>query len=138
MGATKFEIHDEELIKMANLLKAIAHPVRLKAVLIIANETDGDVTIKEIQKNIKLTQSTISQHLKVLKENGFIVSKMVVKNNKSCVIYRLNIEALSQLDVLLKYLYKKSEIKQDNQYVGLKEFYNQLIKINNWNQCFAS
>lgn len=138
MGATKFEIHDEELIKMANLLKAIAHPVRLKTVLLIANETDGDITIKEIQKSIKLTQSTISQHLKILKENGFIASKMLVKNNKSCVIYRLNREALNQLDTLLKYLYKKSEIKQDDQYLALEGFYNQLIKITNWNQCFAS
>ncbi len=58
---------DEEL---AVLAKAIAHPVRVRILRILAHENAyicGNIT-----KNIPLAQSTISQHLKVLKDAGLI------------------------------------------------------------------
>jgi len=59
---TGFELMSEEL-------KAIAHPARLKMLEgLIKNECN--VTL--IQKKLGLPQSTISQHLKILKNAGII------------------------------------------------------------------
>jgi ArsR family transcriptional regulator len=58
---------DEEL---AALAKAIAHPVRLRILRLLAQEKT--YICGNIAKNIPLAQSTISQHLKVLKDAGLI------------------------------------------------------------------
>jgi len=58
---------DFELV--SDELKAIAHPARLKMLEgLIKNECN--VTL--IQKKLELPQSTISQHLKILKNAGII------------------------------------------------------------------
>jgi ArsR family transcriptional regulator len=58
---------DEEL---AILAKAIAHPVRVRILRLLAQ--DKTYICGNIAKNIPLAQSTISQHLKVLKDAGLI------------------------------------------------------------------
>ncbi len=58
---------DEEL---AALAKAIAHPVRVRILRLLAQEKT--YICGNIAKNIPLAQSTISQHLKVLKDAGLI------------------------------------------------------------------
>lgn len=58
---------DEEL---AALAKAIAHPVRVRILRILAQE--NTYICGNIGKKIPLAQSTISQHLKVLKDAGLI------------------------------------------------------------------
>ena len=58
---------DEEL---AVLAKAIAHPVRVRIIRMLARQQS--YICGNIAKNIPLAQSTISQHLKVLKEAGLI------------------------------------------------------------------
>ncbi len=58
---------DEEL---AALAKAIAHPVRVRILRMLAQERT--YICGNIAKNIPLAQSTISQHLKVLKDAGLI------------------------------------------------------------------
>jgi len=58
---------DEEL---ATLAKAVGHPVRVQILRILARRTAcicGDIV-----DEIPLAQSTVSQHLKVLKEAGLI------------------------------------------------------------------
>lgn len=138
MGATKFEIYTEELIRLSELAKAISHPARLKAVLIIANETDEDVTLKDIMEEIDLAQSTLSQHLKVLRDAGLVMTKLIVENNTSKQIYRINKLALEQINKLLNYLSDRIDLKQDDQFNAVKSFYSRLYEITNWNQCFNS
>jgi len=58
---------DEEL---ADLAKAIGHPARVQILRILAR-TSGCVC-GEIVGELPLAQSTVSQHLKVLKECGLI------------------------------------------------------------------
>jgi ArsR family transcriptional regulator len=58
---------DEELSALA---KALAHPVRVRIVRLLARRTScmcGDIV-----EELPLAQSTVSQHLKVLKEAGLI------------------------------------------------------------------
>jgi len=51
--------------EMSDILKAMAHPMRLK--ILLGLKKDG-CNVKEIQKNLGLPQSTISQHLRILKQ----------------------------------------------------------------------
>ncbi len=138
MGATKYEIYTEELIRLSELAKAISHPARLKSLLIIANETNEDVTIKEIMKEIDLSQSTISQHLKVLRDTGLVMTRLIIRNNKSQQIYRINRAAIEQINKLLNHLFDKVDLKQDDRFNAVKSFYTKLYEITNWNQCFSS
>jgi ArsR family transcriptional regulator len=58
---------DEEL---ANLAWALAHPVRVRIVrILLERET---CICGEIVDEIPLAQSTVSQHLKILKESGIV------------------------------------------------------------------
>lgn len=56
--------------ELAVLAKAIAHPARVRILRILAQEKT--YICGNIGKNIPLAQSTISQHLKVLKDAGLI------------------------------------------------------------------
>ncbi len=60
-------VADEEL---AALAKAIAHPARVKILRILVRE--AACICGDIVEELPLAQSTVSQHLKVLKEAGLI------------------------------------------------------------------
>lgn len=72
---------DEETI--ASIAKALAHPVRLRILKLLAGETccfTGELT--EI---IPMAQSTISQHLKSLLETGLIQGEINPPKVKYCI-----------------------------------------------------
>jgi len=56
--------------KYSKILKAISHPHRLE---IVINLYHNECSVKECQKNMHLPQSTISQHLRILREAEVIV-----------------------------------------------------------------
>jgi ArsR family transcriptional regulator len=56
--------------QLAELAKAIGHPVRVKILRILAG-TKTCIS-GEIAAKFKLAQSTVSQHLKILKDAGLI------------------------------------------------------------------
>ncbi|MGD9142192.1 MAG: metalloregulator ArsR/SmtB family transcription factor [bacterium] len=58
--------------KISEILKAIAHPTRME--IIVRLREDG-CNVSEIQKNLGLPQSTISQHLRILKNAGVLSSR---------------------------------------------------------------
>jgi len=58
--------------KASEMLKALAHPVRLE---IIAGLLKNECNVAQIQKNLELPQSTISQHLRVLRNCGIIKAR---------------------------------------------------------------
>ncbi len=70
MGITKTEIFSEEQNRLAQVLKALAHPARI-AILqrIMASNT---CICGDLVEELGLAQATISQHLKALKEAGVI------------------------------------------------------------------
>lgn len=59
----------EKFEQMSEMLKAIAHPARLK---IIAGLLKNECNVSQIQLALRLPQSTISHHLKVLRNVGII------------------------------------------------------------------
>lgn len=138
MGATKYEFYTDELINTAELLKSIAHPARLKALLIIANETDKDITPKDIIEKIGLSQSTISVHLKKLSDSGLIKAATITMNHKTFTCYRVNKPALKHLIELLDHLFTKATIKNDDRYESFQEFYVKIKSMSGWNNCFQT
>lgn len=60
------EVHYE---REAGILKALAHPTRLE---IIAGLLEDECNVTKIQRDLGLPQSTISQHLRVLKSVGIV------------------------------------------------------------------
>ncbi len=60
----------ETLTSKAELLKAIAHPVRLCIVRRLLEQ--GECNVNKMQDCLKIPQSTISQHLGKLRDTGII------------------------------------------------------------------
>jgi ArsR family transcriptional regulator len=78
--------------RLAKLCKALGHPARVAIVRQLA-ATRGTCTCGEIVDQLPLAQSTVSQHLKVLKDAGLIVGE--VEPPRVC--YCLNDRALEEL-----------------------------------------
>ena len=67
----------------ASFAKALAHPVRVQILKILSSQAccySGNLA-----EMIPLAQSTISQHLKVLKESGLIQGEITPPKIKYCI-----------------------------------------------------
>lgn len=84
---TGFTVLDQ---RAAEIAKAIAHPARITILRLLAER--GTCVCGEVVNDLPLSQSTVSQHLKALKESGLIRS--ATDGPRSC--YCLNLEALAQ------------------------------------------
>ena len=91
------DISIEKLEYAANMLKAIAHPMRIK---IVSYMEDGNkLTVTEIHELLKIEQSTTSHHLGILKDKGVLISKREGKNT----YYSLKHERISNIvDCIIK------------------------------------
>jgi ArsR family transcriptional regulator len=56
--------------RLAAMLKALSHPVRLDIVQVLSDR--GDANCVDFTRHAGLAQSTVSEHLKVLKDAGLI------------------------------------------------------------------
>lgn len=72
------ELDPETLAKAANMLKAIAHPIRISIVGFL--EDGKKRTVTEIHKKLGIEQATASHHLVILKDRGVLSSKREGKN----------------------------------------------------------
>src|SRR6478609_11125646 len=83
--------------RVVPLLKALADPVRLRLVSIVAASEGGEACVCDLNDAFDLSQPTISHHLKVLHEVGLLArSKRGV-----WVYYSVNREALADLGALI-------------------------------------
>ena len=60
----------------ALLLRALANPQRL---LILCNLADGELSVGELNARLPLSQSALSQHLAVLRENEIVITRKVAQ-----------------------------------------------------------
>lgn len=68
----------EKLTMAAEMLKAIAHPMRIAIVSFL--EKGQRMTVTEIHERLGIEQSTTSHHLGILKSKGVLASKRDGKN----------------------------------------------------------
>jgi ArsR family transcriptional regulator, arsenate/arsenite/antimonite-responsive transcriptional repressor len=62
----------EQAAQVAPLLKALADPVRLRLMSLIASHPGGEACVCDLNDAFDLSQPTISHHLKVLHEAGLL------------------------------------------------------------------
>ena len=83
--------------RIAPLLKALADPVRLRLMSLVASHADGEACVCDLNDAFDLSQPTISHHLKVLHEAGLLDrSKRGV-----WVYYKASTDALSDVAALI-------------------------------------
>lgn len=82
--------------KLAFLFKALAHPARIKILRHLLAE--DRCICGRIVEVLPLAQSTVSQHLKILKESGLVLGE--VEGPKTC--YCVDKETLASVSVALK------------------------------------
>ncbi|MGA1976982.1 MAG: metalloregulator ArsR/SmtB family transcription factor [Bacteroidales bacterium] len=72
------KIDPETIERAANMLKAVAHPVRIAIVQYLGDGKSRTVT--EIHRKLGIEQSTASHHLVILKDRGVLSSQREGKN----------------------------------------------------------
>lgn len=72
------QLTPEQLEHAANMLKAIAHPMRIAILNFL--EDGKKLTVTEIHELLQIEQSTTSHHLGILKDKGVLASKREGKN----------------------------------------------------------
>lgn len=80
MGATKAKEFSKKDNKLAKYAKALAHPARIAILKLLAAK--ATCMCGDIVDELPLSQSTVSQHLKELKEAGLI--KGEIEGAKVC------------------------------------------------------
>jgi ArsR family transcriptional regulator, arsenate/arsenite/antimonite-responsive transcriptional repressor len=63
-------ISAERAVGLARTLRALADPVRLRLVSMVAAREGGEACVCELTEPLGLTQPTVSHHLKILVEAG--------------------------------------------------------------------
>ncbi len=74
----EIELTPELLERAADMLRAVAHPVRIGIIGLL--EGERALTVTEIQKQLKVGQSSASHHLRILKDRGVLQSRREGKN----------------------------------------------------------
>ena len=87
----------EQASQVAPLLRALADPVRLRLLSLIASHPGGEACVCDLTEAFDLTQPTISHHLKVLHEAGLVARE----KRGVWVYYRALTEALAALGALI-------------------------------------
>jgi ArsR family transcriptional regulator, arsenate/arsenite/antimonite-responsive transcriptional repressor len=87
----------EQAEQVAPLLKALADPVRLRLMSLVASQPDGEACVCDLNDAFDLSQPTISHHLKVLHEAG-----LLDRDKRGVwVYYRARPQALASLGALI-------------------------------------
>ncbi|WP_432406483.1 ArsR/SmtB family transcription factor [Wukongibacter sp. M2B1] len=93
----------------SSFLKALAHPTRLK--IIDRLRSEDELCVCHIYEDLDLEQSNVSQHLKVLKDQGILTSR----KDGLQVMYKIrHSEVLDIIDLVKKILH--NQLKEDQKH----------------------
>jgi ArsR family transcriptional regulator len=65
-------IDEKNAAALAGALKALGDPTRLRLLSLVAAHKDGEVCVCDLTEEVGLQQSTISHHLKILVDAGYL------------------------------------------------------------------
>ncbi|MDD7805608.1 MAG: metalloregulator ArsR/SmtB family transcription factor [Endozoicomonas sp. (ex Botrylloides leachii)] len=87
---------------LAELAKAVGHPARVKILHILSLlEQQGGCLNADLVEHLQLAQSTVSEHLSILKKANLV--KAITIGKKSCYVF--NRERLNNLNTLTNTLF---------------------------------
>ncbi|MEZ0068238.1 ArsR family transcriptional regulator [Streptacidiphilus sp. MAP12-20] len=91
-------LDESAAVDLARMFKALADPVRLRLLSLIASFEGGEACVCDLTGPFDVSQPTISHHLKVLREAGLVASE----RRGTWVYYWVLPGALAQLSALLQ------------------------------------
>jgi ArsR family transcriptional regulator, arsenate/arsenite/antimonite-responsive transcriptional repressor len=83
--------------ELAPLFKAVADPMRLRLLSLIACHDGGESCVCDLTAAFDVTAPTISYHLKILREAGLISSE----RRGTWVYYRVNPQVMARMSAVL-------------------------------------
>ncbi|POM27642.1 Arsenical resistance operon repressor [Actinomadura rubteroloni] len=89
---------EREAGELAVLFKAVADPVRLRLLSLIASHEGGEACVCDLTAAFDLTGPTISHHLKVLRQAGLIDAE----RRGTWVYHRVDAAVLGRLSAVLR------------------------------------
>ncbi|MFZ5450874.1 MAG: ArsR/SmtB family transcription factor [Thermodesulfobacteriota bacterium] len=94
------DYHQERLEKAARCLRTMAHPLRLMIIHLLSRR---EYSVQELEKELGASQSSISQHLGLLKDKEILSSRRSAQQ----VFYRLHNPRLLDLITMTRELFCK-------------------------------
>ena len=92
------QLDEQSATELARLFKALSDPVRLRLLSLIASYAGGQACVCDLTGAFDVAQSTISHHLRVLREAGLVDCE----RRGTWVYYWVLPAALAQLSSLLQ------------------------------------
>ena len=86
---------DADIVRAARCLKAMSHPLRLKILCVLGNNS---ISVQDIVEQVGTSQSNISQHLSILREKNILGSKKEANR----VYYFIDDERMLQLIKMMR------------------------------------
>lgn len=90
MRGTKVTFDNDKLHYSSELMRALAHPLRLKILEFI--DTYKSINVNKIYSSLDLEQSITSQHLKILRLAGVVSVEITGKYH----IYHINYDVINK------------------------------------------
>lgn len=109
MGATKTDQYNGREVEIAALAKALGHPARISILQFLAQQ--NKCINSDLVEELGLAQSTVSQHLKELKNAGLIQGTVTGTSMNYCI----NRENWDKAKDLILKLFEKEMNNWDNQ-----------------------
>ena len=80
----------KESSNMTRICEALSHPTRREILIILKN---GELTAGQIHRYFDISKSSLSYHLKILKDANLVLSKKLGQN----IIYGINLVAFNEV-----------------------------------------
>jgi len=66
-------LKQNDMLELAEMLKALAHSSRISILLLLTKSDRGRMTVKSIYEELKMSQPVISRHLGILRNSGLLL-----------------------------------------------------------------
>ena len=101
MGASKIINYSEEELLIAKFAKALSHPARVAIISLLLQKQS--CVCGDIVEDLPIAQSTVSQHLKELKNAGIIQGEIDGK----AICYCINPDTLKKMEHFISEIFRK-------------------------------
>lgn len=94
---TKIAINQEKLRESSEILRALAHPLRMKILEFI--DQNEEINVNKIYNTLHLEQSITSQHLRILRMAGLVETQREGKY----IYYSLNYDKIHNASIAIQH-----------------------------------
>jgi ArsR family transcriptional regulator len=95
------EIDNDQLQVSTDILRALAHPLRMKILEFI--DKNKTINVNKIYNTLKLEQSITSQHLKILRASGLVHTHREGKFVHYTIDYPKLVVAIKAVDIFMEF-----------------------------------